>query len=82
MSSVHRHRAAVGYCIRADARRSWPSWLALGVLVGLAAGAVMAATAAGNRTDSAYRDLRDETAAMDGAIVVAVRRRGARRPAP
>ena len=30
----------------------------------------MAATAAGNRTDSAYRDLRTETAAMDGSIVV------------
>ncbi len=56
--------------MRADARRSWPSWLALGVLVGLAAGAAMAAAAAGNRTDSAYRDLRDETAAMDGAIVL------------
>lgn len=30
----------------------------------------MAATAAGNRTDSAYRDLRTETAAMDGSIVL------------
>ena len=67
---MKHHRGAVAYCVRADARRSWPSWLALGVLVGLAAGAVMAATAAGNRTDSAYRDLRDETAAMDGAIAL------------
>ena len=64
------HGGAVAYCVRADARRSWPSWLALGVLVGLAAGAVMAAAAAGNRTDSAYRDLRTDTAVMDGSIAL------------
>ena len=61
-------RGAVAYCVRADARRSWPSWLALGVLVGVAVGAVVAAPAGARRTDSAYRSLREETAAMDGAI--------------
>lgn len=68
--SADRHLAAVTYCMRADARQVWRSWLALGVLVGLAAGAAMAAAAAGNRTDTAYRDLRAESSAMDGAIVV------------
>ena len=62
------HRGAVAYCVRADARRSWPSWLALGLLVGLAAGSVMAAAAGARRTESAYQDLRRETHAMDGAI--------------
>jgi len=63
------HRGAVMYCVRADARRSWPTWLALGLLVGIAAGAVMAAAAGARRTESAYQDLRAETAAMDGALV-------------
>lgn len=62
------HRGAVAYCVRADARRSWPSWLALGLLVGLAAGSVMAAAAGARRTETAYQDLRRETSAMDGAI--------------
>ncbi len=62
------HRGAVAYCVRADARRSWPSWLAIGLLVGLAAGAVMAAAAGARRTESAYQDLRTETNAMDAAI--------------
>lgn len=66
---VKGHRAAVAYCVRADARRSWPAWLALGLLVGLAAGAVMAATAGARRTESAYQDLRVETDAMDAAIL-------------
>src|SRR5262245_17302198 len=64
------HRAAVAYCVRADAWRSWRSWAAVGLLVGVAAGGVMAAVAAGNRTDSAFRDLQSETAAMDGAITI------------
>jgi len=58
----------VVYCVRADARRSWPSWLALGLLVGLAAGAVMAAAAGARRTESAYQDLRRETAALDAVV--------------
>ena len=65
------HRGAVAYCVRADARRSWPAWLVLGVLVGLAAGSVMAAAAGARRTESAYQDLRRETNAMDGAVVFA-----------
>jgi putative ABC transport system permease protein len=65
------HRPAVAYCVRADARRSWPAWLALGLLLGLAAGAVVAAAAGARRTDSAYRDLRTETNAMTGAVVFA-----------
>lgn len=65
---VKGHRGAVAYCVRADARRAWPSWLALGLLVGLAAGSVMAAAAGARRTESAYQDLRSETNAMDAAI--------------
>ena len=84
------HRGAVAYCVRADARRSWPSWLALGVLVGVAVGAVVAAAAGARRTDSAYRSLRKETAALTAlgsrhselALRGPVRRRrGGRRPA-
>ncbi|HEY5887334.1 MAG TPA: hypothetical protein VIT24_06395, partial [Acidimicrobiales bacterium] len=62
------HRGAVAYCVRADARRSWPTWVVLGLLVGLAAGAVMAAAAGARRTESAYQDLRDETGGMDAAL--------------
>ncbi len=63
------HRSAVTYCVRADARRSWRSWVVLGLLVGLAAGTIVAAAAGARRTASAYQDLIDETAAIDGAIV-------------
>lgn len=58
----------MAYCVRADARRSWPSWLAIGLLIGLAAGSVMAAAAGARRTESAYQDLRGETNAVDAAI--------------
>ncbi|MBI5628227.1 MAG: hypothetical protein HY953_04855, partial [Candidatus Rokubacteria bacterium] len=43
--------------VRADARRFWPAWLALGLFVGLAFGAVMAASATARRTDTAYQRL-------------------------
>ncbi len=79
--TVRGHRGAVAYCVRADARRSWPAWLALGVLVGLAAGSVMAAAAGARRTESAYQDLRRETAAMDGAIAFECNPASRRRPA-
>ncbi len=67
-SCVRGHRGAVAYCVRADARRTWPAWLALGLLVGVAAGSVAAASAGARRTDSAFRELRAETDAMDAGI--------------
>ncbi len=63
------HRAAVAYCVRADSRRSWRSWLALGLLFGVAAGSVLAAAAGARRTSTAYQDLITETAAFDAAVV-------------
>ena len=65
---VKGHRGAVAYCVRADARRSWRAWLVLGLLVGVAAGGVAAAAAGARRTDSAFRELRTETDAMDAGI--------------
>jgi hypothetical protein len=46
--------AAVWYRFRAELRSRWPTWLGLGLLLGLAAGAVMALAAGARRTDSAY----------------------------
>jgi hypothetical protein len=45
---------AFGLLFRAEARRRWRSWLALAVLVALVGGLVLAATAAGRRTASAF----------------------------
>ena len=64
-------RGVVAYTVRAEARRRWPTWLALGLLVGLAVGALCAAAAGARRTESAYQDLRRETDAMDAAIFFA-----------
>src|SRR5206468_1026524 len=61
-------RAAVASCVRADARRMWVSWIALGLITGLAAGAVMAAAAAARRTASAYERLVERTNAPSGGI--------------
>jgi hypothetical protein len=45
---------AVGLVFRAEMRRRWRSWLALVSLVTLVVGVVLAATAAGRRTDAAF----------------------------
>jgi ABC-type lipoprotein release transport system permease subunit len=45
---------AVWYRFRAELRSRWRAWLGLGLLVGLAAGAVMALTGGARRTDTAY----------------------------
>lgn len=49
-----REVKAVGVYAWADLRRRWPSWLALTVVVALAAGAVLAMAAGARRTASAY----------------------------
>jgi putative ABC transport system permease protein len=46
--------AAVWYRFRAELRSRWPAWLGLGMLLGLAAGAVLALATGARRTDSAY----------------------------
>src|SRR5215210_2725612 len=43
----------VWYRFRAEARRGWKAWLALGILIGLGSGAVLALLAGARRTDSA-----------------------------
>ena len=43
----------VWYRFRAEARRGWKSWLALGILVGLGSGAVLALFAGARRTGDA-----------------------------
>jgi hypothetical protein len=45
---------AVGLAFGARFRRRWASWLALAVLIALVSGVVLAAVAAGRRTDSAF----------------------------
>lgn len=46
--------AAVWYRFRAELRSRWRAWLGLGLLVGLAGGAVMALVAGARRTETAY----------------------------
>jgi hypothetical protein len=45
---------AVRLAFRAELRRRWRSWLAIAVLISLVGGLVLAATAAGRRTESAF----------------------------
>ncbi|MGH3163199.1 MAG: FtsX-like permease family protein [Streptosporangiaceae bacterium] len=45
---------AVWLVLAAEFRRRWRSWLLLGLLVAVASGFVLASTAAGRRTDSAF----------------------------
>jgi hypothetical protein len=44
----------VAFACRAELRHRWRSWLAIVLLIGVVGGFVLAATAAGRRTDSAY----------------------------
>ena len=46
--------APVWLVFRAEARRRWRSWLAVAVLIALVGSAVLAAVAAGRRTENAY----------------------------
>jgi hypothetical protein len=59
--------AAVWYRFRAELRTRWRAWLALGLIVGVAGGAVVALAAGASRTDSAYRRLQQ---AHDGYDVL------------
>jgi hypothetical protein len=45
---------AVAFAFRAELRSRWRSWLAIALLIALVGGFVLAATAAGRRTNSAY----------------------------
>jgi hypothetical protein len=45
---------AVWLVLAADGRRHWRSWVLLGLLIAVASGFVLASTAAGRRTDSAF----------------------------
>ena len=45
---------AVWLVFRAEVRRRWRSWLAIALLIGLVGGFVLAAAAAGRRTESAF----------------------------
>ena len=45
---------AVGLAFRAELRRRWRSWLAIAILISLVGGLVLAAAAAGRRTESAF----------------------------
>ena len=45
---------AVRLVFRAELRRRWKSWMAIALLIALVGGFVLAATAAGRRTDSAF----------------------------
>ncbi len=45
---------AVAFAFRAELRSRWRSWLAIALLIAVVGGFVLAATAAGRRTSSAY----------------------------
>jgi len=45
---------AVWLVLVAGFRRQWRSWVLLGLLIAVASGFVLASTAAGRRTDSAF----------------------------
>jgi putative ABC transport system permease protein len=45
---------AVSFAFRAELRRRWRSWLVIATLISVAGGFVLAATAAGRRTESAF----------------------------
>ena len=45
---------AVGFALRAELRRRWRSWLVIALLISLVGGFVLAAIAAGRRTDAAF----------------------------
>src|SRR5688500_11909557 len=65
MTLVH----AVWFRFRAERRARWRAWIGLGVVVGLAAGGVLALAAGARRTDSSYtRFLRAQRAA-DAMVV-------------
>jgi hypothetical protein len=54
---VEGKRGLLGFVLlflRAESRRRWRSWLVLGLLVASVGGLVLAATAAGRRTDAAF----------------------------
>jgi hypothetical protein len=59
--------AAVWYRFRAELRTRWRAWLALGLIVGVAGGAVVALAAGARRTDTAYRRMHE---AHDGNDVL------------
>src|SRR5688572_15483099 len=60
---------AVWYRFRAELRARWRAWLGLALLVGVAAGAVMALAAGARRTDSAYPRYLDAQNAADLIVV-------------
>jgi ABC-type lipoprotein release transport system permease subunit len=60
---------AVWYRFRAELRTRWRAWLGLGLLVGLAAGSVLALAAGARRTDSAYSRFLRAQAAYDVIVV-------------
>jgi hypothetical protein len=45
---------SVLFVLQAESRRRWRSWLVLGILVAVIGGFILAATAAGRRTDAAF----------------------------
>jgi len=53
---------AVRLVFGAKFRHHWRSWLLLSLLIAVASGFVLAATAAGRRTDSAFRVMSPATA--------------------
>ncbi len=59
---------AVWLRTRSDLRRSWRSWVGLGLLVGLIGGGVIAAAAGARRTDNAYARFAVSSKAADFVV--------------
>src|SRR5690348_9780156 len=57
--------AVARFLFRVSCRARWRAWIALGLIAGIAAGAVMAAAAGARRTDSAPERVVVDTRAAD-----------------
>jgi putative ABC transport system permease protein len=62
--------AAIWLRLRAEVRSRWRAWLAVGLIIGLAGGAVMAAAAGARRTDTAYARFLRATDAPDVSMPI------------
>ena len=60
--------AAAWIRFHAELRTRWRAWLAVGLLLGITGGAVLAAVAGSRRTDSAYDRFLDDAGASDFSV--------------
>jgi hypothetical protein len=62
-------RAAVATRLRAELRGSWLRWLGVALIIGIAAGAVIALAAGARRTDSSYARFLETQRGFDIVVI-------------